>query len=269
MTTSQQDRDRFVELKVERALFGLSDSDSAEFFALSQQFPNEDMDDLERVAAAVDQTLRESHHETMPDDLRRRIREQSRQFFEASAGRANQAGRMSAPPSRSKLSTGFGGVVRRLPWLVTAASLLLAFGLWNTGQRTSTASLRASRSALISSSPDLVRIDWSPGPTPIQGVHGDVVWSSRRQQGYMRFENLPINDPTKEQYQLWIFDRNQDEATPIDGGVFDIDADGEVIVPIQAKLRAKDVYLFAVTIEKPGGVVVSSRERLPLLASAD
>ena len=85
----------------------------------------------------------------------------------------------------------------------------------------------------------------------------------------MRFENLPVNDPTKEQYQLWIFAKNQSEETPIDGGVFDISSDGEVVIPIRPKLKAEDVYLFAVTVEQPGGVVVSSRERLPLLASVD
>ena len=78
---------------------------------------------------------------------------------------------------------------------------------------------------------------------------------------------MPVNDQAQRQYQLWIFDRNQDEKTPVDGGVFDITSDGEVIIPIRAKLRVAEAYLFAVTIEKPGGVVVSSRERLPLLAS--
>lgn len=85
----------------------------------------------------------------------------------------------------------------------------------------------------------------------------------------MRFRNLPVNDPTKEQYQLWIFDKNQNEATPIDGGVFDIASTDQAIIPIVSKLVAKDVYLFAITIEKPGGVVVSSRERLPLIAQVN
>ena len=85
----------------------------------------------------------------------------------------------------------------------------------------------------------------------------------------MRFRGLTMNTPTVEQYQLWIFDKNQSEQTPIDGGVFDIDSDQEVIIPIQAKLRVREAYLFAITIEKPGGVVVSSRERLPLLAAVN
>ena len=85
----------------------------------------------------------------------------------------------------------------------------------------------------------------------------------------MRFRGLSVNDPATRQYQLWIFDKNQSDKTPIDGGVFDIRSDGEVIVPIHAKLRVQEVVLFAITIEKPGGVVVSSREQLPLLAAVN
>jgi anti-sigma-K factor RskA len=85
----------------------------------------------------------------------------------------------------------------------------------------------------------------------------------------MRFRGLPVNTPTKEQYQLWIFDRNQSEETPIDGGVFDITSAEEVILPINAKLLIQEAYMFAVTIEKPGGVVVSSRERFPLVANVE
>jgi anti-sigma-K factor RskA len=78
-----------------------------------------------------------------------------------------------------------------------------------------------------------------------------------------------VNSPTKEQYQLWIFDKNQSDKTPVDGGVFDVTTEGEVLVSIHPKLKVQEAFLFAVTIEKPGGVVVSSRERLPLLANVD
>lgn len=62
-------------------------------------------------------------------------------------------------------------------------------------------------------------------------------------------------------------------ACPVDGGVFEINAaradaaTGEVIVPVTAKLRVRGPTLFAVTVEKPGGVVVSPRERAALVAS--
>jgi hypothetical protein len=55
----------------------------------------------------------------------------------------------------------------------------------------------------------------------------------------------------------------------VDGGVFDVTTEGEVLVSIHPKLKVQEAFLFAVTIEKPGGVVVSSRERLPLLANVD
>ena len=54
--------------------------------------------------------------------------------------------------------------------------------------------------------------------------------------------------------------------------MFDVDstdldkATGDVIVPIRAKLHVVDPKIFAVTVEKPGGVVVSSRDRIALLA---
>lgn len=104
-------------------------------------------------------------------------------------------------------------------------------------------------------------LEWGlrfPSATPGAGI-------SKGQGSYSAVYTPPRNswrhmtgcDPAQRQYQLWIFDRNQDEKTPVDGGVFDITSDGEVIIPIRAKLRVAEAYLFAVTIEKPGGVVVS------------
>ena len=94
-----------------------------------------------------------------------------------------------------------------------------------------------------------------------------MVWSGSQQTGFMRFHGLAANDPTRSQYQLWIFDPSQSEKTPIDGGVFDVDAStGDVVVPITPKLRVTSPTLFAVTIEKPGGVVVSAREHIVVVA---
>lgn len=83
----------------------------------------------------------------------------------------------------------------------------------------------------------------------------------------MRFEGLAHNDPSQFQYQLWIFDDSRDDAHPVDGGVFDVPSSGEVLVPISAKLKVGKAKLFAVTVERPGGVVVSKRERIVLTAS--
>ena len=103
----------------------------------------------------------------------------------------------------------------------------------------------------------------------IADVSGDVVWSDEKQEGFVRVKGLPKNDVNKNTYQLWIFEDNQGSKTPIDGGTFDISSDGEVIIPIDAKLKAKNPNMFAVTIEKPGGVVISGRDKIAALAKRE
>jgi hypothetical protein len=127
----------------------------------------------------------------------------------------------------------------------------------------------AARAAMLARAADVVRADFTPATDPTgHGVSGDVVWSNAEQKGYMRFKGLAANDRSAATYQLWIFDAKQDEKFPIDGGIFDVDeATGDVVVPITAKLRVQKPTLFAVTIEKPGGVVVSKRDRLVVTAS--
>jgi len=80
-----------------------------------------------------------------------------------------------------------------------------------------------------------VTLPWkSTEDVAAKGASGDVVWSSAKQQGYMRIRGLAANDPVRSQYQLWIFDEARDERYPVDGGVFDVDpTTSEVIVPIR------------------------------------
>jgi anti-sigma-K factor RskA len=123
-----------------------------------------------------------------------------------------------------------------------------------------------SRDSLVANAPDLIRAQWTKGTTPLKNeVAGDVVWSNSVQRGFMRFVGMPVNDPKIWQYQLWIIDPSRDDE-PIDGGVFDITTTEESIVAIQSKLTVNQPLAFAVTIEKPGGVVVSKQELLPLFA---
>jgi len=146
----------------------------------------------------------------------------------------------------------------RLGWLVAAAAALLAVFL---GRRDAVPTTAELRTALLDQ-PDAVHLEWS-APDPSSAAGGDLVWSQTRQAGVMRLRNLAPNDPSQEQYQLWIFDASQEN--PVDGGVFDV-AGAEVLVPIDAKLRVATPTLFAVTREKPGGVVVSDRQRIVLVA---
>ena len=130
----------------------------------------------------------------------------------------------------------------------------------------------AERLAKLESEGDSIRVDWAPNGDG--DISGFVVWNDRLQKGYMAFDRLAPNDPAVEQYQLWIFDATRDDERPVDGGVFDVDlagaeqVDGRTVVEVDAKLPIGHAKMFALTIERPGGVVVSGRERLPGLAVA-
>jgi anti-sigma-K factor RskA len=172
-----------------------------------------------------------------------------------------------------------------IPWTVAAASVLLTLTiLLSPNQSATVPTLAQARLALIeNSTPEsMVQWDWivTEDPANAAGVTGDVVWNDELNKGYMRISGLEINNPTESQYQLWIFDSTRPtdalpihgegllSQRPIDGGVFDINEAGEVIIEIDAKLLVKNAAAFAVTVEPPGGVVVSDRSRVPLLALA-
>ena len=124
------------------------------------------------------------------------------------------------------------------------------------------------RAQLLAAAPQALRWNFSSGGDATgSAASGDVVWDAASQRGYMRLRNLAANDARQVQYQLWIFDAARDARYPVDGGVFDIPAgQAEVVVPITARLHVDKPALFAVTVERPGGVVVSSRERIAVLA---
>lgn len=133
----------------------------------------------------------------------------------------------------------------------------------------------AQRLAQVQAEAGTQTVAWTvpAGADPVaQGVTGDVIWNNQTQRGFLRFKGLAQNDPRKEQYQLWIFDGGRSDPEPIDGGVFDITqaerdpVTGDLLVPITAKLPVRQPAAFAVTVEKPGGVVVTKKERLVVLA---
>jgi hypothetical protein len=163
-------------------------------------------------------------------------------------------------------------------WLAAAALAVWVVrangtGSSNTAARSETVPAVANRGAalrdsLLNADSTLLRISWTAtADSSAHNATGDVVWSSKAQRGVMRIAGLLPNDGKKWQYQLWIFDKRRDQRYPVDGGVFDIPAGAhEVFVPIDARVPVDDAILFAITIEQPGGVVVSKRERIALLA---
>ena len=121
------------------------------------------------------------------------------------------------------------------------------------------------RDTLISKAGDLIQSKFD-GTDNFNQMSGTVVWSDELQEGYMSLSNLPANDPNARQYQLWIVDPARDEK-PVDGGVFDIEAsNGTAVIPIRNPLTVSKPKAFVITLEQPGGVVVSRQEVVVALA---
>ncbi len=158
-------------------------------------------------------------------------------------------------------------------WMAAAAAL----ALWAVAPRAATPlpevnvvvrGAAALRDSLLARDSSVQRIAWTAtADSAARGASGDVVWSTRAQSGVMRFAGLQPNDRTRWQYQLWIFDKNRNEKYPVDGGVFDVPPGAsDVLVTIDPRVPVGDAVMFAITVEPAGGVVVSSRERIALLA---
>ena len=122
--------------------------------------------------------------------------------------------------------------------------------------------------SLIQDESDTQRLEFASASDPYAGLSGEVIWNDEKQEGYMSLENLAVNDPTINQYQLWIVDPKRDEL-PVDGGVFDItQKDGKSIIPIRNALVINKPVAFVITLEQPGGVVKSKQEIVVALAKS-
>ena len=122
--------------------------------------------------------------------------------------------------------------------------------------------------SLIQGESDTQRLEFASASDPYKGISGEVIWNDKKQEGYMSLENLAVNDPTKNQYQLWIVDPERDEL-PVDGGVFDItQKDGKQIIPIRNALAITKPVAFVITLEQPGGVVKSKQKIVVALAKS-
>ncbi len=258
--------ERLPDLLADRAVQLLSADEARELEQLLAQYSDTDETQFDRAAAAIHLT-EAMKPEALPTHLKTKVIADANKFF----------GLEDAPVASNVISFPTEKI-KRSPWqwagwYAASACLLLAVLIgWPrikdfTQGKPPAPTLADIRTNLRNAAKDAVQSNWTPTKYPgVQTVEGDIVWSSEQQQGYMRFVNLAANDPDKNVYQLWIFDANQEEKYPVDGGIFNVAQSGEVIVPIQAKLKVTKPTLFAVTIEKPGGVVVSKRDRLILTA---
>lgn len=227
---------------------------------------------LDEAAAALTAALHEASDETsaLPSSLADRIVADGRaQLRRSNVSRSAPTPLVVVRPTRTLRIMAVAG------WLAAAAAL----ALWVRAPRVDTTadvavvtapmSLEMLRTALLADSTSIRRA-WQESTDPsARGARGEIVWNDAQQRGVMRFVGLTPNDPRLAQYQLWIIDADRDARYPVDGGVFDVSSDGEVLVAVTARIPVGRPTLFAVTLERPGGVVVSTRERLVLAASVD
>ncbi len=287
--------ERIDELLIDRAVLGIDEAAERELHQLDPRGATEAAHEFEAIAATAHLAFAAERPKALPREMRERLlagirgNAASRATVQSRAPAAwdAEAAIVNRPPIRIVSSradfdeappTRLGGFFATLGWAVAAAAVLvLAFTTTSLNAPTSRGGGGGiavapivgpveQRQQLIDGAADVVVTHWSATPdSTIAGISGDVVWSQSRQAGYLRIAGVPANTPTEAQYQLWIVDPIRDPKHPIDGGVFDIAATGETIVPIDAKLRIDGPTLFALTLEKPGGVVVSGG---PLLAVA-
>lgn len=300
MNHPQEDVTKRVEdLLLDRAMWGLDPAECAELdllFAEQGEQARAAHDPVDTVAALqVAMGLSsEAIQESIPDDLTERLLAdglaavESRTSSTVTSSTVTPSMVVESAPAPRVLPTTVEPPSASTPptsrtatspaWWLAAAAVLLAFGFWNgllptrSVPKSGTDGSLDTLVASLDQDPGSLTLPWSVTEDPIaQGAEGRVVWNTERQEGYMSFRGATPNDPSERQFQLWIFDEARPAETPVDGGVFDIgraeSSGDEWIVPIRSALRVDKPTLFAVTAEQPGGVVVSEREHIVLVAS--
>lgn len=216
-------------------------------------------DDMHRVAGEL--IAAGVEREQMPAHVRGAIL--ARAARERGSGSASGAAPEASSTTPPRSARDWGG------WVAAAAAVLIAALGWLRTPPAPATPTPEQLAAVLEADAETVRVPWtSPGDPAGAGASGEVLWNNRLQRGFMRITGLAKNDRKVEQYQLWIIDSGRSEPQPVDGGVFDFDpgAGGTAVIPIRAAISVRTPAAFAVTVEKPGGVVVSKQERVPLLA---
>jgi hypothetical protein len=288
-TPQGQPDEAMVDLLVKQVTEGLSPAEQRALDVMDSELASAYLRDLERAAAAV--TLAGSTDGAqLPAALSARLAQQAAEHFSSASkvadlGEARSTAEQArlhqlSAPRRANRYGGYG-------WLAAAACLVLAIFGWERSPPPLAPvavvtpvpvieppapppppTVAQEREALLAKT-DSLKIPLGATKDPAAaGVTGDVVWDPATQRGFLHFAGLAANDPAMQQYQIWIFDAGRDKRYPVDGGVFDVPANaGEVVIPIRASLMVRKPAAFAVTLEKPGGVVVSGREHVVALGA--
>lgn len=190
--------------------------------------------------------------EPLPPALRARLEADAVRHFQAQAEFARRAG---TPPNAWKAAACVGWLAAAASWL--AMAMLPGF----------TPRPPDDRPGRVGPAAWIAPLKVSDHPLA-SGARGQVAWDQASQSGELRLQGLAGADPRKGVYQLWIFDAGRDPRYPIDGGTFTVaDASASTTIPVRPMLPVGRPSLFAITLEPPGGVVVSDRQRIMLSAS--
>jgi hypothetical protein len=281
-----QPDEAMVDLLIKQVTEGLSPDEQRALDVLDSAVASANLRDFERAAAAV-ALAGSAPAQPLPPALAERLVRQANDHFAANSGADGKlvdlaAARAAiAPVPRAAMRSGIYG------WFAAAACLVLAVIAWNRSPPAvppvvtapppavviplppAPPSAAEQRALLLAKSESLKIVLGATKDPAAAGVTGDVVWDPVTQRGFAHLVGLAPNDPALHQYQLWIFDGGRDKRYPVDGGVFDMPpAATELVIPIHAALPVLSAKAFAVTVEKPGGVVVSGREHVVALGAA-
>ena len=289
---NEETQDILLDLLTKKATCGLDEAEQRQLDDLDSETADLEFRSLEMAAAAISMIGLEE--EPLPAHLSAKILANASQFVAS-----NETLEMAAPwpPANDRVAAAYTSESESqsgsswfgwFGWAAAAAACIaLAVNIWFTrfqptvdvAQDKPPANVEIPpvltaaqlRDQLLRSATDTIKASWAAGNIKeiANQVIGDVVWSDEKQAGYMSLRGLPVNDKSKETYQLWIFDKTRDPKHPVDGGTFDVSATGEVVIPINAKLNAQRPDMFAITIEKPGGVVVSDQGKIAAIAKVE
>ncbi|MDZ4756138.1 MAG: anti-sigma factor [Phycisphaerae bacterium] len=245
-----------AELRCDRALIGLEDNAASRLRELLDIEGLADDESLELAAAALDVALfspGDAAAESMPAHVsaacKRRMTALRRPIAPRRSGLSDRSRRPApAVVSPSRWSPRFG-------WLVAAALALAWVAFQNRQLLIEPGDPRA---RLLSAGATSIGLSRTDDPL-CRNAHGEMTWHADRQEGRLFITGLAVNDPAHVQYQLWIFDATRDQRYPVDGGVFDMPSEGMTKITIKPAIPVREATLFAVTVEPPGGSVVSDR----------
>lgn len=292
----EKNQERMLELLADQTLFGLTGEETAELENLKVSFPDLKNDNSFEIAAAAINLVHLKIEDALPSHLQAKLEMQAGEFLGVQQKARQFSGFENVQTAESPQDAFARSIDEFAPkpsiwqwlgWAIAAAACIaLAINLWLTRVspqpeiaknpepvktpeiiKTPMPELTAAqkREQLINSAPDIIQTNWT-APKDDKKVLGDIVWSNSKQKGYIRLRGLPVNDPNEATYQLWIADAARAEKKALSGGVFDVDETGEVVIPINVELKVKSPKEFNITREKPGGVVVSSPERIVAIA---